>query len=1100
VFGLAGKRSTKSTSGSVRRASVTKNQTETKNKRAVKKSPVKKSTVRKNTEKKSVYNEYFDEKEYQTPEENFLAGEILIIVDFAVSVLLFIGIFGLGGTAGRFFKDFQLGLFGVAGYLFPVIFFVGVAFLISNKASAESIMKAAAGAGILLCVSGIMHSLFGKNTELAVNMMEFYNEKKAGGIIGALLYSYSIKFAGKIGTVVLMFSFLAICIICISERSFVNFVSENGSNAYRHIVDDLLSLRKKGRQYEEDDDIGSYDEDYGSDDIFDKNTGKNGDLDYNYNNTASGGCDIDKIRYPKKQNHIFDFIVEPAKKLFLKPDDKDSGDDNKGFKAESVNDKLYGVDNGSNDNVFSKIAKMTKANKALYQNAPHDYKIKGDKNTGKNKGFYNNAFYDKKRNDDTGITVISDDGVDSDNSEIFTGKIIRAEDYNNMAYEDDPLDEETIRKANEILARKEALKEGAESEFAKKDSDNKGHVFTSSQTEDTADDEFEEIFLQGASKTDEKAGFNDNMNTDTAGDSSDSLDDGISGYKSNNISDDISKNKSGSATVDLLKDTADDKGYGRTAGNRNGTDRDISDVSVLKNNMSNKKIPNIMPGNTTAAYNKDKHNIYNKDKHKHKKMHKKYIFPSTELLKKAKPPAASDDAEYRSTALKLKQTLHNFGVDVSIGDISCGPTVTRYEIQPEQGVKVSRIVSLADDIKLNLAASDIRIEAPIPGKAAVGIEVPNKENTLVHLRELIESHEFRYGHSELSFALGRDISGKPIFADIARMPHLLIAGATGSGKSVCINTLIMSILFKYSPEEVRMIMVDPKVVELSVYNGIPHLLIPVVTDPKKAAAALNWAVSKMAERYKLFAKSGVRDLKGYNEKMKKTLPKEEFEVMPQIIIIIDELADLMMVAHNEVEDHICRLAQLARACGIHLVIATQRPSVNVITGLIKANIPSRIAFAVSSAIDSRTILDGGGAEKLLGKGDMLFDSQSTPKPVRIQGAFVSDKEVSDVVAFINANCGVNDYDKEVAADIEEAGTGNKTYTGSERDELFSDVGRCVIKQDNATIGYIQRLFKLGFNRAARIMDQLEAAGVVETEQGTKKRSITMTLDEFEKIL
>ena len=380
---------------------------------------------------------------------------------------------------------------------------------------------------------------------------------------------------------------------------------------------------------------------------------------------------------------------------------------------------------------------------------------------------------------------------------------------------------------------------------------------------------------------------------------------------------------------------------------------------------------------------------------------KQYQFPPLRLLTPPKSGANKNSAaQLRETAAKLQQILKDFGVNVTVTDVSCGPTVTRYELQPDHGVKVSKILALADDIKLNLAVADIRIEAPIPGKAAIGIEVPNKENSTVTLRELLASEEFDNHASNLAFAVGKDIGGKTIITDIAKMPHLLIAGATGSGKSVCINTLIMSLLYKASPEDVKLIMVDPKVVELSTYNGIPHLLIPVVTDPKKAAGALNWAVAEMTRRYQLFAEYQVRNLQGYNEKVKSIEMLEDEnkpQKLPQIVIIVDELADLMMVAPGDVEDAICRLAQLARAAGIHLIIATQRPSVNVITGLIKANMPSRLAFAVSSGVDSRTILDMNGAEKLLGKGDMLFYPYGYPKPVRIQGAFVSDDEVSAVV-------------------------------------------------------------------------------------------------------
>lgn len=490
----------------------------------------------------------------------------------------------------------------------------------------------------------------------------------------------------------------------------------------------------------------------------------------------------------------------------------------------------------------------------------------------------------------------------------------------------------------------------------------------------------------------------------------------------------------------------------------------------------------------------------------------RYRFPTPDLLApRKKKKGADSDRELKETAERLEQILGNFGVKVSVTQYSRGPSVTRYELQPEQGVKVSKIVGLADDIKLNLAATDIRIEAPIPGKAAVGIEVPNKENTAVPFRDLVESPEFEKFPGNLIFAVGKDIAGKTVLADIAKMPHLLIAGATGSGKSVCINTIIMGILFKAHPDDVKLIMIDPKVVELSVYNGIPHLMLPVVTDPKKAAAALHWGVAEMTNRYKKFADLNVRDLKGYNKKaesMQASGDPDAPEKMPQILIIVDELADLMMVSPGEVEESICRLAQLARACGIHLIIATQRPSVDVITGLIKANMPSRVAFAVSSGVDSRTILDMVGAEKLLGKGDMLFYPQGYPKPARIQGPFVSDDEVSNVVEFLK------DYVPESAADeaveeqinsiaVESGTAGASGGTGdadSAYDEYFAEAGRFIIEKDKASIGMLQRMFKIGFNRAARIMDQLCDAGVVGEEEGTKPRKILMSAEEFEQLL
>lgn len=480
-----------------------------------------------------------------------------------------------------------------------------------------------------------------------------------------------------------------------------------------------------------------------------------------------------------------------------------------------------------------------------------------------------------------------------------------------------------------------------------------------------------------------------------------------------------------------------------------------------------------------------------------------YQKPPVSLLKTGtKGDPSSAKQVIQETAQKLQDTLDSFGVEATVTDVSRGPSVTQFQLTLAQGVKVSKILNLSDDIKLALAVPDIRIEAPIPGMSAVGIEVPNKENTSVAFREIIESTQYQEKTSPLSFALGKDLSGNIVVTDIAAMPHLLIAGATGSGKSVCINTIIMSILYKASPEEVRMIMIDPKVVELSVYNQIPHLLIPVVTDPKKAAGALNWAVAEMTDRYNKFATYNVRNLAGYNKKVAEITATEDEtkpEKLPQILIIVDELADLMMVASKEVEESICRLAQLARAAGIHLIIATQRPSVNVITGLIKANMPSRIAFAVTSGVDSRTILDMYGAEKLLGKGDMLFFPQDYKQPARIQGAFVSDKEVADVTAWIANHHESPVHSVDITEEIKSA-TQFSSAVNNDRDEYFKDAGLFIIEKEKASIGMLQRAFKIGFNRASRIMEQLNEAGVVSEEAGTKPRDILMTKEEFENIL
>lgn len=481
------------------------------------------------------------------------------------------------------------------------------------------------------------------------------------------------------------------------------------------------------------------------------------------------------------------------------------------------------------------------------------------------------------------------------------------------------------------------------------------------------------------------------------------------------------------------------------------------------------------------------------------KEEKEYVHPSFELLKTNASTKlnSSDKKELIESANKLEEILSNFGVDAKVTQVTKGPSVTRFELQPSPGVKVSKIVNLSDDIALGLAASGIRIEAPIPGKAAVGIEVPNRKQTAVFLREVLENEEFIESKKKLAFALGKDISGKCVVGDLSKMPHTLIAGATGSGKSVCINSLIISLLYKYNPNEVKLLMVDPKVVELNVYNGIPHLLIPVVTDPKKAAAALNWAVNEMTNRYKLFADMGVRNMESYNELYNKGMIEQK---LPYIVIIVDELADLMMVCPNDVEDYIGRLAQMARAAGMHLVIATQRPSVDVITGVIKANIPSRISFAVSSQIDSRTILDSSGAEKLLGKGDMLYYPVGESKPLRVQGCFISEEEVEQVISFIKDEQGGGaSYEEDIIEHINstaDSGSSGSHEANDDVDELLDEVIKVVVEFQQASTSFIQRKFRVGFNRASRIMDQLEERHIISPKDGSRPRQVLVTKEQL----
>ena len=555
-----------------------------------------------------------------------------------------------------------------------------------------------------------------------------------------------------------------------------------------------------------------------------------------------------------------------------------------------------------------------------------------------------------------------------------------------------------------------------------------------------------------------------------------------------------------------LNDDEEDAKKDKKQRKRGNKDDGIIPFSIngrVKNNADKKSNPDEIEANLFKAEQETKeekvkqvlqleHTITVEDEH--------YEFPPVQLLSEGEKKGVKGGKKaVADTAAKLQKTLYSFGVSAKVENVSVGPAITRYELKPAEGVRVSKIANLADDIALNLAAETIRIEAPIPGKQAVGIEVPNKENEIVHLRDIIDCDEFKNHKSKLAFALGKDVAGQAVVTDIAKMPHVLIAGATGSGKSVCINTLIASIIYKAKPSEVKLVMVDPKVVELSVYNGIPHLLIPVVTDPKKAAGALAWAVQEMVNRYSLFASKNVRDIKGYNEALDE---EGEGQKLPQIVIIIDELSDLMMVSPKDVEDSICRLAQMARAAGMHLVIATQRPSVDVITGIIKANVPSRISFAVSSQVDSRTILDMAGAEKLLGKGDMLFYPSGAPKPVRIQGAFISDKEVEKVVDFIKNN-GEATYNDEIIKQIENANSTDKELDESDEndntDELLMDAIDVVVETGQASTSFIQRRFKVGYARAGRIIDQMEERGIISGFQGSKPREVLISKERWEEL-
>ena len=798
--------------------------------------------------------------------QSFLKDEIIILSALAAGILLLISNFGIGGFVGDAVSSVLFGLFGTIAYIIPILLFIGIAFVISNKGNSIAYIKTAAGAGFTLMVCTLFQLIMNEYTA-GTRLFSYYKissmHKDGGGLLGGIVVSALCPAIGVIGTYVIVIILCIICLVIITEKSFIRGVKKGSEKAYSSAKQDA---KKRKEQAE--------------------------------------------LRREKR--------------------------------AQEREQKAAEKERRRKDNTVSGVSFDT----TLVKKSPEMREITPPEDV---------------------PDLFAEEIPSYDGREAEVSKNIVPDDI-------------TINRAQPIMEEEAPIPEPVPEKRKTKESKKQ-------------------------------------VETATA-----------------NVEQEIKKSE--------------------------------------------------------------------------EKRAKEYVFPPLSLLKHGKKSGGDSDAHLRQTAMKLQQTLQNFNVNVTVTNVSCGPSVTRYELQPEQGVKVSKIVGLADDIKLNLAAADIRIEAPIPGKAAVGIEVPNKENTAVMLRDLLETDEFQNHESKIAFAAGRDIAGKVVVADIMKMPHVLIAGATGSGKSVCINTLIMSILYKADPKDVKLIMIDPKVVELSVYNGIPHLMIPVVTDPKKAAGALNWAVAEMMKRYDLFAQYNVRDLKGYNAKVETVEAIEEEgkpEKLPQIVIIVDELADLMMVAPGEVEESICRLAQLARAAGIHLVLATQRPSVNVITGLIKANMPSRIAFSVSSGVDSRTIIDMNGAEKLLGKGDMLFYPAGYQKPARVQGAFVSDKAVQAVVDFLVKNSESVQYNEEItnhvnSASVAAGGTVSGNSGADDRDAYFVDAGKFIIEKDKASIGMLQRVFKIGFNRAARIMDQLAEAGVVGEEEGTKPRKVLMSMEQFEQYI
>ncbi len=1047
----------------------------------------------------------------QQKDTAFMRGEVFLIASFALAVLLFLSNFHLCGVAGDYLRKVQLGIFGMMGFLAPILLFVGTCFAMSNQGNPIAALKMAAAVtgGLILC--GLAEMVFGGGYKAGQKIMDAYIRSSenglGGGLVGGILAQGLGSVLGVVGTYLILLVVFSICCVCVTERSLVALVKRGGGRAYAYAKEDARrrkeiheerrqewirrreeeEIRRQEEQrvrgvnldatklggYEEETYADGYSGVYQEDEYYDEayeDGGTDGYIDEEADGWDENGVPMTASgRMP--QEHREDVFTG---EISLPPQytDEEEGD----FDEEDV-------------------MAVHDALRTVWQDVADEAVSDGDWDTLDARGPYDTG---GARNSRVGQTEEESDQRHSRGHEPNPGQKAGSGMYGTSAAYQGPehsgeLDQDEGFGAYQTSVEDqrpvygddpirypdagiyEMPKTGREQEYPE-------DVGRSHQ-----DDPMPETISHWVPELKEEP----ILRVPPAGAAGSVFDQDLSAF---------SRKDRGEEPEADVQDPGDFRIPEESKRVVTASGKIIeNDTEALQKKVESRR------REVAAERGDDALGVAAQIKEK-EIVKKEYQFPPVTLLKRgSKPAGAFSEQEYKDTAIKLQQTLKNFGVGVTVTNISCGPSVTRYELRPEQGVKVSKIVGLADDIKLSLAAEDIRIEAPIPGRSAVGIEVPNKENTTVYLREIFEAEDFKKAASGLSFAVGKDIGGQVVVTDIAKMPHLLIAGATGSGKSVCINTLIMSILFKASPDDVKLIMVDPKVVELSAYNGIPHLLIPVVTDPKKASGALNWAVAEMMSRYDKFAKYNVRNLKGYNAKIESINDIEDEDKpqkMPQIVIIIDELADLMMVSPGEVEDAICRLAQLARAAGIHLVIATQRPSVNVITGLIKANVPSRIAFAVSSGVDSRTIIDMYGAEKLLGKGDMLFYPSGVPKPQRVQGAFVSDQEVADVVEFLASQGMEAGYQADIESKIAAApaGGGGEAPKNNGRDEYFEQAGKFIIEKDKASIGMLQRMYKIGFNRAARIMDQLAQFGVVGEEEGTKPRKVLMTVEEFEDLL
>jgi S-DNA-T family DNA segregation ATPase FtsK/SpoIIIE len=985
--------------------------------------------------------------------------EIIIIVSALISILLILGNYDCLGIIEVPFNFILFGLMGFFEYFFPFVLFAAVVYLVKNKRNTVAKKKVTVCAIVIICICALIHIGTGYyKYSLIKSFYKFgFKAKRGGGLLGDLIATPLCGLFKEAATVIILVFVLIICFMLLTGKAILSIIGQKSQTEYKKYQTNARKRqeeRKKADNYKKENDYY-----YGFGDK----------PDFSSKSDYSPKTDYSEYLEPKGKSYAAPVTENGFQTVDYVP--------KRSVKRESFIDKLKAEVSGANS---STCKNSVPSNQSASNNVAATKNKSGISNINFGKKNLNNNYQPAQAPD---VDMVEISGTSktypTGTSEIYQLEIARK--FGRANPTSDPNVSKVGYDDSEAVVSNNVHNSDNYSVNSYTSTDNSAYSYSSDVNHNNQ-------------------GYNENSVSDSGTFEDDN---NLTTDASTNIYNSASSNSGISKSADESVNQASDDSRYKKAGVFARGDL-VSSKAPESHSLRGKQGDELTPAPIDNA-------VASNARVRAPKPVRPYKNPPVNLLK---PQSAggkgTTGAELKETARKLQTTLQSFGVNVTILDITCGPSITQYELQPEIGVKVSKITSLTDDIKLALAASDIRIEAPIPGKSAIGIEVPNKEPQMVYLSSIFQSQEFKNSKASLAFAVGKDIRGNIVVGDIKKMPHLLVAGTTGSGKSVCLNSLILSILYKYSPEDVKMILIDPKMVEFIKYNGVPHLLTPVVNNAKKAAKVLYWAVDEMMKRYDTFAYIGVKDIESYNEKIKGgDLTDKDgciLEKMFKIVIVIDELADLMMVAAKDVEDSICRIAQLARACGIHLVVATQRPTTDVVTGLIKANIPSRIALKVASGIDSRTMIDQTGAEKLIGYGDMLYFPTGVPKPVRLQGPYVSDEEIENVVDFLKKNSEAN-YDSELEANINRedsndskaASKGGSDAPESEYDEYLYQAGCFIIDKQKSSIGGLQRQFRVGFNRAARIMDQLSEFGVVGPEEGTKPRQVLMTMGQFDEL-